>query len=510
MMRIIKRIRQRCIKNLLGIVAEFLRIQRSSAGEIRLNSHEFSYETRCSAFLLIAIGLLMLPSVAFGQDDEEVRTIPFDGVEILCHVLHNEGASPLTSFRDAFNEPRRSVIIMLGNPKKFDEIAGGGLATFVQRGGNLLVATDYRFASFDLGVEIPGVRFAGHRGQIYHDLEECPFLSLAPEDERDGWERNHPIFHFLSKGLATNCPSTVHSMRNPGNFDRLLDFTAARGRRSLTHILGSPKDAPPSGRCLFIAGHGIFMNGMMLQPDNDNFSFATNAVRWLRDGPDDSVRPKVLLMVDGEIITDFDMKLTPPPPPIPIPTVRLLNQLLRGLEQERVPQRIFSDLLDEQRGRFIGVILAIATIVLLIYGTRKLLASRESADFGSGPTVNPATASVDGVPLYKQRRQALLRGWDFAGEAKVLAADWVREVFGVTPNTWHDSVKAEMRVSVNYWSSQLQKDADWVLQLASSRPPAPMTRADFMRLMQVLRQLSVADRDGRLVLLVDGKNVRQT
>ena len=229
-----------------------------------------------------------------------------------------------------------------------------------------------------------------------------------------------------------------------------------------------------------------------------------------RSGPDGTVRPNVLLMVDGETITDFDMKLTPPSPPIPIPTVRLLNQLLRGLEQERVPQRIFSDLLDEQRGRFIGVILAIATIVLLIYGTRKLLASRESADFGRGPTVNPTTARVDGVPLDKQRRQALLRGWDFAGEAKVLAADWVREVFGVTPNTWHDSVKAEMRVSVNYWSSQLQKDADWVLQLASSRPPAPMTRADFMRLMQVLRQLSVADRDGRIVLLVDGKNVRQT
>ncbi len=463
--------------------------------------------------IIIGLTLILQANFALGQDQDEVRTIPFDGPEIFCHVLHNEGARPLRSIRDAVDDPRSSLIIVLGNPKGIDDIQrdADGIQQFLRQGGSFLFATDYPFLAFSLGIDIPGNRVTQAKQVAYHGHPECPFLTFPKNDDAGVFDRSHPIFQFLSKGLATNCPSHVSLIRNGIDLEVLLEFPPAGRRQSRTYILGSPKGSAPSGRSLTIAGHGIFMNGMMLQPDNDNFNFAMNVVRWLRDGPDGVARPNVLLMVDGTIITDFDMNLTPPLPPIPIPTVPMLNQLMRGMEKERFLQRKFSELLGEQRGRFIGIVMAILTLALLIYGTRTMIASRESIDLGKSPTVTPTTASVDGVPLDKQRRQAVLRGWDFAGEAKLLATEWFREIYGVTPDTWHDGVQAELKVTAGFWSHrQMQHNAEWVLRLACARKPTPMKRADFQRLIQALRNLSIADRDGRVVLLVDGKNVRQT
>ena len=49
-------------------------------------------------------------------------------------------------------------------------------------------------------------------------------------------------------------------------------------------IYGSPSQAPPGERMLIIANQGVFMNGMMVQEDNDNFQFAWNAVGRLGQG----------------------------------------------------------------------------------------------------------------------------------------------------------------------------------------------------------------------------------
>ncbi len=463
--------------------------------------------------LMVGIVLLLLPALTRGQEQEPVRTIPFDGPEIICHVLHNEGAVPLLTAGDAGDDPRNTLLIVLGNPKGVVEIerATGGLDLFLRAGGNLLLATDYPFTLRRLGVSIPGDRVTCPQDKGFRGLVDCPFLPMNLNENRGAIERDHPIFHFLTRGLATNCPSHILSVNNRNDLDDLLGFPpVARGNRR-TYIMGSAKNADPNGRSLFIAGHGIFMNGMMLQPDTDNFNFATNAVRWLRDRPDGTARPNVLLMVDGTIITDFDMKLTPPLPPIPIPTLRMLNQLARGLEQERIPQRIFTEILGEQLRRFIGILAAIATIVLLVYGTRKMVAGRESTDIGKGPTVNATTSAITGVALDRQRRQALLRGWDFADEAKRLASDWLRDFFAVEPESWTEGTQTEMQVSAGYWAQrQLQRDGEWILQLARGNDPPRMRRADFQRFLRALQDLAIAADDGRVVLLVDGKNVRQT
>ena len=52
---------------------------------------------------------------------------------------------------------------------------------------------------------------------------------------------------------------------------------------------------------LVVAGHGMFMNGMMVQSDNDNFDFANNAVRWLRESSTGIRRGGAFFVVDSEV-----------------------------------------------------------------------------------------------------------------------------------------------------------------------------------------------------------------
>ena len=77
--------------------------------------------------------------------------------------------------------------------------------------------------------------------------------------------------------------------------------------------------ARPESRVLVLSDQSVFINGMMLQPDNDNFDFAYNCVNWLT-GP--GQRKQVLLLDQGIAITSFDVPvkwvLDGPPPSLGI------------------------------------------------------------------------------------------------------------------------------------------------------------------------------------------------
>ena len=66
------------------------------------------------------------------------------------------------------------------------------------------------------------------------------------------------------------------------------------------------------------------------------------------------------------------------------------------------------------------------------------------------------------------------------------------------------------KASGAFWSRwRLKRQADLVLQLARTANGARLSRHQFFVLVETLRELSAAIKDGRLALLVEGKNVRQ-
>jgi hypothetical protein len=89
--------------------------------------------------------------------------------------------------------------------------------------------------------------------------------------------------------------------------------------------------------------------------------------------------------------------------------------------------------------------------------------------------------------------------------------EWFRQEFDVTPNRWLAGVDARFHVEDFFWSRwRLQGQADYVLRLARAPGPVRVSRPQFFGLVEGLKKLSGALKDGRVALLVEGKNVRRT
>ena len=484
----------------------------------------------------IVLAWAVLVSCARAQEDN-APTVPYAGPELFCHVLHTNKMTPLASWREAREDPKQTTIIIFGNPTFLygfieDSVSPDTkLKYFLDRGGSLLMATDHEFQGLDLSIGFTGKPvYAPEKEFAYRGELECPLLRYIRPDfksdlgtqekplrfvEKGKDFRDHPLFGLLNKGIATNNPSRLHVMQANKSLDDLLDFPFGGigvfnlGRIQQPHYLymaGSPKNAPPEGRALYIAGHGMFINAMMAQTDSDNFEFAGNAVRWLREGSDGRSHSKVLFYVDGEIVSNFDMKLTPPIPPLPIPPVAALNRLVRGWENERFFQNMLAEALGPNMGRFIAIVLGIVTLIVLIYGARKFMEARHHFETTVPQMLGPQLAANGAAPS-EQRQQALLRHGDFWEPSHHLAVEWLRQEFGVTPGA---GIDARFHAEGFLWSRwRMQREADVVLRLARNDGVAPMSRHQFFVLVETLKELSAAAKDGRLALLVDGKNVRK-
>ena len=468
----------------------------------------------------ILTALILAPPIR-AQDEKRV-TLPFDGPDVFCHVLYSKGLKPLTTFSDAVSDPANSMIIVFGDvrAKHIQDFPGADLKPFLDKGGSLFVATDYRFPLHDLAVSVTGMPVLRPEDQCFGGAPSCPWLEYdAPvmEDIKD--PRTHPLFGLLQGKLATNGPSNLRVMTGSPLHGMLFfprgglqrkDFPKAAFGPPPVHLACSPKDAPPAGRAVIIAGHGMFMNGMMLQPDTDNLAFAINIVNWLRDGTKAAKRGQALLIVDGKAITDFDRNLTPPPPPIPMPTVAMLNRLLRGLEDEGFFHWGFKQLLGDQYERVVPMVFALGTCVLLLYGGKKFLEGRAILETGVPMMVGAPTVAGNTGPRTQQRRQALSRQADAGYEARSLAHLWLQSELGFTPEQWAMSDSLQARVSGFAWMRwRLQKQVAVVLQLANATSPLTVSRSQFAALVHSLPTLSRALQDGRLTLLLNGKEVRK-
>ena len=444
----------------------------------------------------VLIGFLAASAPSFAQEAKPRRVIPFEGPEVFCHVLFHEGLTPI-SLKELGEHQQDTLVIVFGNPVRTRELktkTGGGLGHFVAEGGNLLVVTDHEFHSTQLSLQISGHLVVEAEESAYGHRPECPWLPSATAGD-------HPIFLGLRKGIATNRPSSVRSA-NP-NVEPLLPFPTIEPRY---YMVGSPKDAPAEGRMLFIAGQGMFMNGMMLQSDNDNFEFAVNAIRWLREGPKGALRSKALLMVDGKVIGDFNMSLSPKAelPRVPLPPVQAVNRLIRGMEEERLPQKILNSAVGDHFDRLIGVLMALATFGLLLYAAKKFLEGRFHPETASPRLVGAAAPAGAGLKRGRERLLTLADQADTAQESCQLARAWLRAEFGMAAADWPAGAAVELRVQGGFWGLQRQADA----VILSARGEASASRRQLTGLIAALPALSEARKAGRLTLLVDGKNVR--
>lgn len=449
--------------------------------------------------ILVILWAVLAPP---GRAQEQKVYLPFDGAEFFSHILFSKGLKEVASFEQAVQDPSDTLILLFGNAKapRVNDFVTREMAAFLRAGGNLLVATDRPTSLPALNVSLIGYPLKSP--SKYHGHDDCPFLPYENGGADLTDARAHPLFQLLSNGIATNCP--CKALLHPGSpCQELLNFQPGR-ISTRRYMVGSGKDAPPDGRVLVIAGHGMFMNGMMLQQDNDNFAFSVNAVSWLRERGDGKKRAKALFVVDGRIISNFDMNLTPPPPQLPMPTVAMLNRLVRGLEDEDFLHRVFVSLLGDRFKYVVPLLLTVGTALLLLYGGKKFLEGRHVRDTAVPSLVGAAELAPGG----DHGRQRLLPQKHVWGAAQRLVRQWFQSELGVAPERWSAGIAASFRAPGSFLSSgALLGHAEQALKIAAAAEPMSV---DLVPLIRSLPALSTALAEGRLTLLLEGKELRKT
>jgi hypothetical protein len=331
--------------------------------------------------------LLLLPAAPTGQEQELIT--PFDGTQLFRNLLSVFKLHPITTIADFANKPaNQTVLIVLGDLSCLDPLAQarpGGLKKFVDDGGALLIASDRRdegrLREFDLSIsgKLPRVPqekeiWQGRpQAELFKDSDDCVLIKYDSS-------LTHPIFAGCKKGIATNAPSFLQ--RGPKcpaeplcNFPRILQqnrnflFVLEEGE---AFAVGSSGKTDSSSRMLFLSGHGVFMNVMLGQRDTDNLTFACNVLRWLSNNKQ---RKYCLFLEENQVFADFTVPIGEPP----LPTARIVNDLLRGLEEENFFNRLLLENVPK-RPLLLRAVLLVALIGLTIFGLQRLLQARFHRD----------------------------------------------------------------------------------------------------------------------------------
>ncbi len=384
---------------------------------------------------------LLTPAALLAQTPTLV--VPFAGSQAFCHILQHFQLKPLPRLADlAEVKPEETLVVVFGDTEVLERLT---LPDFLEAGGALLLASDRpdqgRLKPWQLSIDGTTVVVSNIGPNwptldgAYKGQEKCPLVV-------DGLRDPHPIFKSLGKGIATNCPSYVEVHQD--NFPVLTGFPqncfpspwlessgVLPQNLKLPFLVGSPGHAPPAGRVLIMAGHSVFMNGLMAQPDNDNFLFAWNCIRWLSEAPGANRQRKYVLFVDdGRIITNLNVPLALPPPP-PVPPTVLINRLLRGLEEEHFFHRLLYHVFSgAQIGRFLLIAFSAG---LLLVGARRWRRSHSRPD----PAV-PLTSIRQGpgrslTTLLAHRHQAQQRLNNYRETAVALVQQFFLETVYASP-----------------------------------------------------------------------------
>ncbi len=488
----------------------------------------------------LALSLALLLAAAPARAQQAPVPIPYDGTEVFGHILKHYKLDPVpdpSSF-----DPAQAVVIVFGDPgndldkrlpMQWVPWQGRGhswrsgndldkrlpmqwLRGFLQRGANVLVAGETMTQvapGLTLGEEVLVPAELGYRGQA-----ACPWIATSH------LAQGHPIFLGVQQGLATNCPrslrvdgeathrplawlpvrsSQARKQNEGGNpwVRSALEFLGRFG--DPIYMAGSPADAPPTGRVLVLGGHGVFMNCMLVQRDCDNFQFACNCVHWLCEGKNGQKRKKALFLVNGRVIDNFQMSLLPPPPPVPMPTAALLDRLLASWEDEGFFRRLLFSEPDLPALLARGLLMT-ATLLLLLYGARKLLAGRYHAETAVPLLVGPA-AAADGPPVGLERRhEELLARGNLHEAAQALARAWFHAHAAIVPSRWFGDLRdtaPDVVITGSFWRRwQLQRQLAWAWNVAQSGSTVRVSKRGLRVLARALANLTEAAEAGELRL----------
>ncbi|HEY8506612.1 MAG TPA: DUF4350 domain-containing protein, partial [Gemmataceae bacterium] len=255
---------------------------------------------------VLSAALAALLAAGAGAQPPAPRPLSPAGTEALRFLLKKEGIEPLRRISDLPRGVSRTMVIILGDTTGLKGTKSWPLhfGPFLSSGGSILIATDRPLAFVDDMnpldrssdfLRIPGTLLESTDPRAcYRGLSFCPFVSpdLGEHAGDQRFEPFRPLFDSLTS-VATNNPSHIEMVK-PGAFIPLAAFPPSAREVGTRHRAGhfAAGTTEGRGRLLVLADHSVFINEMILQPDNDNFDFALNCINWLRQNNADGQPPR--------------------------------------------------------------------------------------------------------------------------------------------------------------------------------------------------------------------------
>lgn len=433
-----------------------------------------------AAALLAAAWLVVTPAVG-----QESKTVPFEGTQAFCHILNQFKLAPVPELSALKRlPPAETMLIVFGDNRILADIA---LDDFKKRGGAVLIASDRddegRLAVWKLRID--GEPVSESRSTAYKRIESCPLVRRL--------DRSHPLFRGLAGdfGLATNQPGRLLVPRRA--VPVLAIFSGNCNVPGGDDVGGAPflVGSLAGSRVVVMAGHSVFMNGMIAQPDNDNWTFAWNCVRWLSEGPQ-GPRKHAFFVEEGRVKQSFDVPLAMPIPRLP--AVQLLNGLLRGLEDENFFNRVLQRFVS--RRQLWRSAMVMVTVVVLILAWRRLVKSRFRQDIHvPRAALEPAADFAESPPPMLQRQSALIESGNYWESGQALARFFFEEVGKLAAGSPLPAV-----VGGSWWQRRtMTRQVRDLWQLAFG-PAGYLSSRALARLPARLDRLASEIRQGRLLL----------
>jgi hypothetical protein len=359
----------------------------------------------------------------------QTARVPFEqGTHAFRFILNNLELRPLTDLNQLQEEAEKSILIVFGETQVLDAIPEGGLKAFLDKGGAVMVATDRADVQewenvLQIGLRGYFVHAPRRSASAYKENEACPFIFPLPVENID-------VFRNLSK-VASNRPIYIvnHSadLKTIAVFPDDCYIKVAGEEIQLKST--QPRRRPAAfaaggnfgkGRVLVLSDHSVFINEMMIQTDNDNFDFAYQCVDWLR-GEGETKRTQVLLLDEGETITNFDVPVTD----VPVPPIGVINQMLVKMEQENLFNKIvLGENLTERFPNILRGLVVALTTALAGFGCYRFLLARHVVDPKEPLFSAKVAKQAPDVALTVQRHSAMVKADNFWEAAHHLARDW--------------------------------------------------------------------------------------
>ncbi|MGF1583454.1 MAG: hypothetical protein ACFCD0_29390 [Gemmataceae bacterium] len=437
---------------------------------------------------------LHLPAQCHGQTNNgsEKKVVPLEGTQAFQYLVHLAGLEPLPNLQSLQDVPaHKTVIVVMGDPAPLTEIEtslGGSLRSFLRAGGALLVATERRTPpSFyvSLGLRVDGTPLKTEMWQrepYYKEIPSCPLITTFEEN-------NHPLVNKC-KRIATNLPSWFTYDQTSGWRPLVLSSRVTRksNRENLIAYQEFPSGDLP-GRAVVISGQGLFLNGMMVQKDTDNFVFAYNCVNWLSA---DGKRTRVLFIEEGKNLETLDVPLTVSPPSI-VPSVELTNKVLNSLQEKIDFNAIFLQYMS--RGQLWLSLLFSMGLFALVRLVAQLIKFRYKFQTNVPLSSDVLERTTSLAPPLAVRNQEMYQKKNLWEPLRHLARHWFE-----TLTESLDPVNSKPRVKTkNVFSRWVwQRRLDYLWKLAFGTSPIRISPGKFARALRIMEAIDEKRRGGSI------------